>query len=225
MSFLFFYFYFIFCCFVFFLVLFFLFFFIFLIFLIFLCVCFMFSLHFFLVCFLLLPYFAFFVFGSLVLIDCSHFWVPLFVCSPVFSFFSFLSASLFLLVWFCCFLCLQFGVSICFVPSFIVCVCCVVVVAVCFCFCYLSWLLSTFFCFFSPFLSFLFSRGLWAINSLARSQASASGVGVLCPGWWTTGMIYSKWWKGKTESQEYSTQQGSHSDLKEKSKGLQTSKS
>ena len=34
-----------------------------------------------------------------------------------------------------------------------------------------------------------------------------------------------KWWKGKTYSQAYSTQQDFHSDLMEKFKALQTSKS
>ena len=38
-------------------------------------------------------------------------------------------------------------------------------------------------------------------------------------------MIYLKWSKGKTYNQEYSTQQASHSDSKEKSQALQTSKS
>ena len=36
---------------------------------------------------------------------------------------------------------------------------------------------------------------------------------------------YLKWLKRKIYNQDYSTQQGSHSDLKEKSKALQTSKS
>ena len=40
-----------------------------------------------------------------------------------------------------------------------------------------------------------------------------------------SGRTYLKWWKGKTYDQDYSTQQGSHSDLMEKSKALQTSKS
>ena len=39
------------------------------------------------------------------------------------------------------------------------------------------------------------------------------------------GMIYLKWWKGKTYNQEYSTQWDSRSDLMEKSKVLQTSQS
>ena len=38
-------------------------------------------------------------------------------------------------------------------------------------------------------------------------------------------VIYLKWWKGRTYSQEYSTQQDSSSDLMEKSKAFQTSKS
>ena len=38
------------------------------------------------------------------------------------------------------------------------------------------------------------------------------------------GMIYLKWWKGKTYNQEYSTQHDSPSDLMEKSKASQTSK-
>ena len=40
-----------------------------------------------------------------------------------------------------------------------------------------------------------------------------------------SGRIYLKWWRIKTYNQEYSTQQGSHSDLKKKSKALQTSNS
>ena len=39
------------------------------------------------------------------------------------------------------------------------------------------------------------------------------------------GTIYLKWWKGRTYTQEYSTQQDSYSDLMEKSKAFQTSKS
>ena len=35
------------------------------------------------------------------------------------------------------------------------------------------------------------------------------------------GRIYLKWWKRKTYNQDYSTQQGSHSDSKEKPKALQ----
>ena len=38
------------------------------------------------------------------------------------------------------------------------------------------------------------------------------------------GMIYLKWWRGKTYNQEDSTQQDSLSDLMEKSKAFQTSK-
>ena len=38
------------------------------------------------------------------------------------------------------------------------------------------------------------------------------------------GMIYLKWWKGRTYNQEYFTQQDSPSDLMEKSKAFQTSK-
>ena len=34
------------------------------------------------------------------------------------------------------------------------------------------------------------------------------------------GMIYLKWWKGRTYSQEYSTQQDSPSDLMAKSKAF-----
>ena len=37
-------------------------------------------------------------------------------------------------------------------------------------------------------------------------------------------MTYLKWWKGKTCNQEYSTWQGFHSDLMERSKVLQTRK-
>ena len=37
-------------------------------------------------------------------------------------------------------------------------------------------------------------------------------------------MIYLKWWKGRNYNQEYSTQQDSHSDVREKSKAFQTSK-
>ena len=33
-----------------------------------------------------------------------------------------------------------------------------------------------------------------------------------------SGMIYLTWWKEKTSNQDYFTQQGAHSDLKEKSK-------
>ena len=40
-----------------------------------------------------------------------------------------------------------------------------------------------------------------------------------------SGTIYLKWWKEKTSNQDYSTQQGSHLDLKEKSKASQVSKS
>ena len=40
-----------------------------------------------------------------------------------------------------------------------------------------------------------------------------------------SGRTYLKWWKGKTYNQDYCTQQGSHSDLMEKLKPLQTSKS
>ena len=39
------------------------------------------------------------------------------------------------------------------------------------------------------------------------------------------GMIYFKWWKGRIYNQEYSTWQDSPSDLMEKSKAFQTSKS
>ena len=38
-------------------------------------------------------------------------------------------------------------------------------------------------------------------------------------------MIYLTWWKEKTSNQDYSTQEGFHSDLKEKSKPSQISKS
>ena len=40
-----------------------------------------------------------------------------------------------------------------------------------------------------------------------------------------SGVIYLKWWKERTYKQDYSTQQGSHSDSMEKSKALQASKS
>ncbi len=40
-----------------------------------------------------------------------------------------------------------------------------------------------------------------------------------------SGMIYFMWWKEKTSNQDDFTQQGSHSDLKEKSKPSQISKS
>ena len=40
-----------------------------------------------------------------------------------------------------------------------------------------------------------------------------------------SGRMCFKWWKGKTYNQEYSTQQAYHSDLREKSKAFQTSKS
>ena len=40
-----------------------------------------------------------------------------------------------------------------------------------------------------------------------------------------SGRTYLKRWKGKTYNQDYSTQQGSHSDLTEKLKLLQKSKS
>ena len=39
------------------------------------------------------------------------------------------------------------------------------------------------------------------------------------------GRTYLKWWKRKTYNPDYYTQQGSHSNMKEKSKALQTSKS
>ena len=39
------------------------------------------------------------------------------------------------------------------------------------------------------------------------------------------GMIYLKWWKGSACNQEYSIQQDSPSDLMDKSKAFQTSKS
>ena len=39
------------------------------------------------------------------------------------------------------------------------------------------------------------------------------------------GRTYLKWWKGKPYNKDYSIQQGSHSDLMEKSKPLQTNKS
>ena len=39
------------------------------------------------------------------------------------------------------------------------------------------------------------------------------------------GRTYLKWWKKITYSPDYCTQQGSHSNMKEKSKALQTSKS
>ena len=39
------------------------------------------------------------------------------------------------------------------------------------------------------------------------------------------GMIYLKWWKERTYKQEYSTQQDSPSELMEKSKAFQGSKS
>ena len=38
-------------------------------------------------------------------------------------------------------------------------------------------------------------------------------------------IIYLKWWKGRTYNQEYSTQQDSPSELMEKSKAFQISKS
>ena len=38
------------------------------------------------------------------------------------------------------------------------------------------------------------------------------------------GMIYLKWWKGRTYAQQYTTQQDSPPDLMKKSKGFQTSK-
>ena len=40
-----------------------------------------------------------------------------------------------------------------------------------------------------------------------------------------SGRTYLKWWKGKTYTKDYSTQQGSHSDSVEKLKQLKTSKS
>ena len=39
------------------------------------------------------------------------------------------------------------------------------------------------------------------------------------------GMVYLKWWKRRTYNQGYSTQQDFSSDLMEKSKAIQTSKS
>ena len=38
-------------------------------------------------------------------------------------------------------------------------------------------------------------------------------------------IVYLKWWKGRTYNQEYSTQQDSPSELMEKSKAFQISKS
>ena len=40
-----------------------------------------------------------------------------------------------------------------------------------------------------------------------------------------SGTIYLKWWKGRAYNKDYSIQQASRSDLMEKSKALQTSKS
>ena len=51
-----------------------------------------------------------------------------------------------------------------------------------------------------------------------RSSADFSAETLQARG---SNMIYLKWWKEKTPNQDYFTQQGSHSDMKEKSKALQ----
>ena len=146
----------------------------------------MFSLLF--VCFLFLFYFSLFL-VSLVLIDCFHFWIvcllSFFYCLFFVFVFSFLAASLFLLLWICCYH-LSWIWCVCFLSSSVcVCVCVCVCVLFCCC-CVLVFSVSLGFCLFVCFLSSLAAwRGLRALGSPARYQAWASVVGVLSPGHWT----------------------------------------
>ena len=132
--------------------------------------------------FLFLFCFSFFVFVSLVFNDCFHFWVPWFVCSLVFCFcfcFSF-SVCFFVsvcLVLFSSFV-LGFGLSVCFLSSFFLCVCCcwcliVFLFAVCLGFCLFVWFLCLFF-------SFLF---LWPCCMACGFLVPQPGVGPGPTGW------------------------------------------
>ena len=138
--------------------------------------------------------FHFFVFVSLVHIECSHFLIPLFVCLFVllgfFSFFFLFIFSVCFFISYCYFgfvviICLGFGVSVFFLPFFSVCVSVVLLLLSVFGFAFcLGFCLSV--CvlfFFLPFLYFLATlHSLQALGCPTRGQTWASRVGVQSPG-------------------------------------------
>ena len=123
------------------------------------------------------PYFSFFVFVSLVLIDCSQFWILLFVLlfffpSPFFSFF-----------------CVCVCVCVCYVVAAVPLLLFLLFVLGFVClFLFLCFFSFSFLFLFFPFLSFFFGHTVWlaALGSLAKGRAWASGVGGPSPGHWTT---------------------------------------